>query len=271
MPKTYAINEEERKQFAGLYLLERMINMPLTFPLWLERNDKDLEPVLEWLLTKEWIQIEDTRYAPTEKGRETIVHFKRRYQDFLKNFDVFCAVDLESGEFAFEKWFDIEDDDDWHAFLDQERWEDLRVAVADFKGLNPVEVVFMSFLNEDRFGQDEEGWQFDLLLGTIWDEILEICNTALQEEDLAYEDPEDGPISGESVLKDVIQQGAELNLEIRQEESEMEEEDEDDDGWRGRPEDRVVDPVDDEDIPYDVYRGYRDDPYYVNPEWRRRW
>ncbi len=270
MPKTYAITEQDRKKFAGAYLAERMINMPVTFPVWLEKNDKDLEPVLEDALTKGVVEIRDNRYAPTAKGRELVVNFKRRYRDFLKNFDVYSAVDLESGEFAFQKWFDYEDDDEWHAYLDQERWEDLRVAVAEFKELDPVEIVFMSFLNEDRFGRDEEGWQFDLLLGSIWDEILKICSTALQAEDLGYEDGGE-TVSGEAVIKDVIQQGAELNMEIWREESEMADDEDEGGGPQGRPEDRVVPPVEDEDIGYDVYRGYCDDPYYVNPEWRRRW
>ena len=68
-------------------------------------------------------------------ARQQVVRFKDRYQDFLKNFDCYCAVDLGEGEFAFEEFWEYEDEDEWCSYLDQERWEDLRVAVAEFKKL----------------------------------------------------------------------------------------------------------------------------------------
>ncbi|MCP4579785.1 MAG: response regulator [Deltaproteobacteria bacterium] len=75
--------------------------------------------------------------------------------------------------------------------------------MAEFKKLDPVEIVFMSFLNEDRFGRDETGWQFDLLLGNIWDEILHICNTAIRLEDLGYEVITEGdPIKALGIFKE---------------------------------------------------------------------
>ncbi len=271
MKKRYSVSEDEKKQFASAYLLDRMINGPLTFPLLLEDHDKDLEPILEYMLTRDYVEIKGHRYVPGSKGREVLLRFSRRYKDYLKNFDVFCAVDLESGNFAFEKWFEIEDDAVWDAYLEEERWEDLRVAVAAFKKLNPVEIVFMSFLNEKRFGNAGEGWQFDLLLGTVWDEILEICNSALCVADLAYEDDERNSISGEDVIKDVLSQGAELNLWIREEEEkeeEEEEEDEDEFGSRGHhgDDDSYVETVVVEEVSYDTYNAYYD-PFYISPVW----
>ena len=53
MTKRYRINDEEKKQFAGIYVLEYMINKPEQFPLLLSENDQDLEPILEWLLVKD--------------------------------------------------------------------------------------------------------------------------------------------------------------------------------------------------------------------------
>ncbi len=261
---TYAVSEEEKKQFAAGYMLEKMINSGQTFSILLEGNDKDLEPVLEYMMMKDYIKIEEHRYVPANKGREVLKSFMGRYTDFLRNFDVYCAVDLESGNFAFEEWFEYEDEDAWEEYLDDERWEDLRVAVAEFRKINPVEIVFMSFLNESRFGADDEGWQFDLLLGSIWDEILEICNAALKVEDLGYSDDDGNAISGEDVIMDVLRQGAELNLWIKEEEAKLAEEGggDEDPGFPGR--------VDVEDIDDEVYRGYCD-PHYVNPVWRRRW
>ncbi len=71
----------------------------------------------------------------------------------------------------------------------------------------------MSFLNEGRFGKDDNGWQFDLLLGSVWDEILEICNTTLSVEDLGWSDDQ-GSVSGEDVIKDIVAQGSVLVEEL---------------------------------------------------------
>lgn len=213
----YSVTDQQKKEFAGIYLLEFIINKPKAFALFLEHDESDLEPILEYLLVKGWIQImNDEKYVPTVDGRLELKKFLEKYSAYLENFDVFCAVDLGAGEFAFQYWDDIEDEEEWERFLNQERWEDMRVAVADYLKMNPVEIVFMSFVAEDRFGRDQTGWQFDLLLGSVWDEILEICNTALQVNDLSYES-DTGIVSGENVIQDIIKQGKALVREILQE------------------------------------------------------
>lgn len=217
----FSLNETQKKDFAGLYILEFMINEPKAFALFLEKNDADLEPVLEWLLVKEYITIEkNERYLANEKGRSALVQFLRRYSEFLHFFDVYSAVDLNSGEFAFANYFEYESKGKWEAYLKQECWEDLRVTVASYKGIDPLEIVFMSFVQEKRFGRDASGWQFDLLLGSVWDEILEICNSALKIEQLGYES-DDGSVSGESVIQDVITQGISLIDELHSQETEL--------------------------------------------------
>lgn len=216
----YSVTEAQKSQFAAIYLLEYMINAPKLFALMLEREEEDLEPILEWLLVRDLVQIKDEEcYTPTEKGREALQRFMRRYSDFLTFFDVFCAVDLEEGSFAFADYFDFDTKSSWHAHLNQERWEDLRVAVAAYKGIDPVEIVFMSFVNEERFGRTETAWAFDLLLGSVWDEILNICNSALRIEQLGW-DGEDGPVSGETVIQDILNQGLSIVEQLHgQEES----------------------------------------------------
>ena len=261
---SYSISEEKKKQFAGLYLLERMINKPEVFDILLENNDADLEPILEYLLAKSLIRIEKEKlYVPSEQGRETIVKFTQKYQDFLRNFDIFCAVDLGEGRFAFEEYFELKDGE-WSDYLNQDIWEDLRVAVAEFKGVDLVEIVFMSFIHEERFGFDEKsGWQFDLLLGSVWDEILNICNSALTIKDLAYLDG-DTEVSGEDVIKDVITQGAKLNHHLWQREDYFQNRyDNNDDS--NHP-DRYVDPVHGDPQNDVVYQCYYN-PFYISPVW----
>jgi hypothetical protein len=215
----YTVTESQKSQFAAIYLLEYMINAPKLFALMLEREEEDLEPILEWLLVRDFIQIQDQeRYVPTAKGRDALQRFMRRYSDFLTFFDVFCAIDLGQGSFAFADYFDHDSKSSWQAYLNQDHWEDLRVAVAAYKGIDPVEIVFMSFINEERFGRNATGWAFDLLLGSVWDEILNICNSALRVEQLGWEG-EDGPVSGESVMADILNQGLALVQELHQREA----------------------------------------------------
>jgi hypothetical protein len=231
--KKYTVSDEQKSVFAGVYLLEYMINRPQTFNVYLDRDDQDLEPVLEWLASKSYINIQSTPpppekkegffsflkknkedssselpsqyYQVSTKGRKVLQSFLKRYSDFLNLFDIFCAVDLEQGEFAFSKFTPSQPELAWNTFLNDERFDDLRVAVCDYIGINPVEIVFMSFIQEERFGQNTDKWQFDLLLGTVWDDILTICNTAIQWNELAY-----STNAAKDVIQDIISQGADL-------------------------------------------------------------
>jgi hypothetical protein len=206
----WTVSDEQKLRFAGIFLLEYMINHPRIFQLWLEDEDSDLEPILEWLLVKEWIQIREAKdYIPTEEGRNVIKRFMERYARFVYFFDVFSGVDLGSGEFAFERYFEILEPDEWQAYLHQERFEDVRIAIAEHLGIDAVEIVFMSFIREDRFGRDATGWQFDLLLGSVWDEILDVCNSATDVSELGYQDG-DRWIDGSIVAEDILQQGGAL-------------------------------------------------------------
>lgn len=264
----YSVTEEQKKQFASIYVLNYMINTPKSFPVFLEGRNEDLEPVLEFMMMHDYIEIKDEKsYIPSQKGRTVLEKFAKRYSDFLANFDIYCAVDLEKGEFAFERYLDfIDDGDAWNEYLSDERWEDLRIAVAIYKKIDPVEVVFMSFINEGRFGKQPEGWQFDLLLGSVWEEIVDICNAALKVEDLGYEDDE-GKVTGEEVIMDIIETAADINIQLLEEAKKMDLEmaaqiETDDDG----DDDYYVDRVEYEIIEPRIYERYRD-PYYVNPVW----
>lgn len=206
----WTVSDEQKLRFAGIFLLEYMINHPRIFQLWLEDADSDLEPILEWLLVKEWIQIRDAKdYVPTEEGRNVIKRFMERYARFVYFFDVFSAVDLGAGEFAFERYFEILEPEEWQAYLHDERFEDVRIAIAEHLGIDAVEIVFMSFIREDRFGRDATGWQFDLLLGSVWDEILDVCNSATDVSELGYQDGERW-IDGANVAEDILLQGGKL-------------------------------------------------------------
>lgn len=272
----YTINEEQKMNFAGVFVLEYMINKPSIFAVFLEGNDADLESILEWLLVKEYVAIEDKeKYIPTEKGRNCLKLFLSRYTEFLNIFDIYCGVDLEVGEFAFEEYFDYQDHGSWSHYLAQEKFEDLRIAVASYKKIDPVEIVFMSFINEERFGKNDTGWQFDLLLGTIWDQILDICNTALAWQELGHTDDQ-GKVSANVVIEDIIGQGTELMLELHRKEASFASAsitgNRDDAGDAGDAGDDGphVERVAIEEHPYSYYEPYHD-PFYISPLWLAVW
>ncbi|MGJ8640470.1 MAG: hypothetical protein ACSHYA_13870 [Opitutaceae bacterium] len=269
MSAPYTLEDNQKMEFAGIYLLEYMINHPKRFNVLLQAEEEDLEPILEWLLVRDTVEIkEDNTYQATSKGRTSLQRFMARYSDFLNIFDIYCAVDLGLGEFAFASYFDYDDKASWKHFLAAERWEDMRVAVAQFKSVDPVEIVFMSFLNEDRFGRDQVGWQFDLLLGTVWDEILNICNTAVQIEQLSYES-EDGIVSGESVMEDIIQQGTALLIDLKSREARLDSRI-DHPGAPSAHQPGMVDPVDFPNHDIDYYQHYNASDYRP-PHWQDRW
>ena len=276
--KPYKVTEEERTRYAGVYLLWRLINDRESLPVYLEDDNAFLDTMLKELYQKEYVEIseEEGQYEPTEAGRELVVKFMERYTDFLKVYDLYHSVDLEAGEFAMARYFDFDHEGDerqWRSFLDDERWEDLRVAVVEYKKINPVEIVFMSSINEGRFGKGSKtGWQFDLLLGTVWDAILEVCNTNLSWQDLGDED----------VIRDIITQGTELMLSLLSEEEKrvtaarQYDDDDDDDGYKGNGVggDIVETTVIEEVVPvvdYGYYNTWYVDPFYCAPFWYDPW
>jgi len=207
----WSVSNEQKHRFAATCLVDVMINGLQTFPVLLEQNDADLEPVLEWMLVRNWVEITPSnRYAATRQGHEVLERFVRRYTKFLFFFDVFSGVDLGAGTFAFQRYFDLPNPRAWQDYLNQPNFSDLRIAMAEHLGINPVEVVFMNFLREKRFGLSESGWQFDLLLGSVWDEILDVCNNAIDVNDLGYTAPDGVVVAGYVVAEDILIQGTDL-------------------------------------------------------------
>ncbi len=242
-------NETKANTFASIYLLHQM-DEGAQIPIILDENYEFIEPLLEQLHSKNYIGIQDGSYRLGEHGEEVLQRFYSRYKEYLRIYDIFSAVDLDKKEFAFAKYFDFESDEAWCEYLDDERWSDLRIAVARLKKLDAHEIVFMSFLNEGLFGADETGWQFDLILGSVWDEIRDICRNALTERDLG----------GEQSLMRLIRQGSELMIQLLEHEQKLQQ-------WQ-REQDKS-DPNDDDDyevVEIEEYYPYRD-PFYVSPFW----
>ena len=69
----------------------------------------------------DYIKIEKNElYIPSTKGRDLLKQFMARYSEYLTMFDIFSAVDLEGGEFAFSSYFEFKDEQTWNEFLNNE-------------------------------------------------------------------------------------------------------------------------------------------------------
>lgn len=256
--KQYTISEEQRKEYASGFLLDLLVNGGKRYSVVLENADKYLESLFVYMMSKDYIGLDDKNYyTPKQKGIEKLDNLKQRYEEYLAHFDLFCAVDLEQGEFAFEKIFEL-DDEQWEAYINQDRFVDLRIAVAWFKKINPADFVFLSFLKEGRFDTERPNWQFDLLSGLIWEQVEEIIASAIQIEELAYTVDEEEIVSGEAVIEDVIRQGAKLSEKLYLEEERL----------RHENSEYPNDYYDNDQENYSVvtYQSYYD-PFFVSPLW----
>lgn len=243
----YKLSAEQQKNFAGIYLLRRMINGGLMLQADLPGDDSFLKPTLDWLYSKSSVAVDTKRatWAPTEQGRDHLVKFEQRYYDYLKTYDIYSAVDTGAGEFGFayinyfssvencqellqdprwsilwldiqpmlqpKHWADTFSSAAFKQFLRADNWEDLRVAVAEYKKLDSLEIVFMSLINEGRLDKGERAWQFDLHAGWAFAEVEKICNAAVHVDQLGSED----------VIRDIITQGSQLMIALIEREEQI--------------------------------------------------
>ena len=252
----YKIEEKDKARYIKLVLLNEIINFQHYFPVKLEGEDIFLGQYLQAMKENGILDIKKGNYIPTAKGREELVNLYAKFHEYLKMFDIYCAVDLEKGEFAFSSIDDIKDDNKWFEFLEEERFSDVRVAVAEFKNIDAIEIIFMTFLNENKFDCTAPRWQHNLVTDKIWLEVEEIANTAISSEYLKTD----------GVLEDVIRKGTKIAMErIKIAEDSLKNENDNDESDE-IIEEEIVEIV---EMPVCSY-GYWDpyyDPYYVSPLW----
>ena len=177
-----------------------------------ETDDEGLESLLNFMESRGTLTVEeDNYYKATDKGHEVYQDLVKQLEAYVTHFEVYAYVDLEQGIFG-----DPEKD-----LLEGEKWSDLRVAVAEHKGIDPYRVVFLAMLSAETFYENPD-WKFDLSMGTLFDEMEQIVQEQLCVEDLGYKN-DDGQVSGEDVILDIIDQGSRLTSERRQQEKEIEE------------------------------------------------
>lgn len=209
-----ALTEESCHQMAALILLDRLITEPEKYHAgMMDEENELLEPLFDFMMREDLISVgEDDHFKPTEKGRKAYQTLLHQQQSYLANFEVYAAVDLAEGLFG-----DADSDR-----LDAPNWTDLRVAAAEYKGIDPYRMVFLSMLADGTFFENS-GWKFDILLGSSFFKELEgIIGSQIMAGELGYQDEDGTSISGETVLEDVILRGAEVNRERMERERERE-------------------------------------------------
>ena len=175
-----------------------------------ETDDEGLESLLNFMESRGTLTVEeDNYYKATDKGHEVYQDLVKQLEAYVTHFEVYAYVDLEQGIFG-----DPETD-----LLEGDKWSDLRVAVAEQKGIDPYRVVFLAMLSAGEFYENPD-WKFDLSMGTLFQEMKQIVLEQLHMDDLGYSDNE-GKISGEDVIRDIIEQGSELVAKRKNREQEI--------------------------------------------------
>jgi len=164
-----------------------------------ETDDECLQSLLNFMESRGTLTVEeDNYYKATDKGHEVYQDLIKQLEAYVTHFEVYAYVDLEQGIFG-----DSETD-----LLEGDKWSDLRVAVAEHKGIDPYRVVFLAMLSSETFYENPD-WKFDLCMGTLFQKMKQIVLEQLHVDDLGYSDSE-GKVSGEEVIRDIIKQGSEL-------------------------------------------------------------
>ena len=175
-----------------------------------ETDDEGLESLLNFMESRGTLTVEeDNYYKATDKGHEVYQDLVKQLEAYVTHFEVYAYVDLEQGIFG-----DPEKD-----LLEGEKWSDLRVAVAEHKGIDPYRVVFLAMLSAETFYENPD-WKFDLSMGTLFQEMKQITLEQFHVDDLGYSDGE-GNVSGEEVIRDIIRQGSELISQRKSREQEI--------------------------------------------------
>ena len=175
-----------------------------------ETDDEGLESLLNFMESRGTLTVEeDNYYKATDKGHEVYQDLVKQLEAYVTHFEVYAYVDLEQGIFG-----DPETD-----LLEGTKWSDLRVAVAEHKGIDPYRVVFLAMLSAETFYENPD-WKFDLSMGTLFQEMKQIVLEQLHVDDLGYSDSE-GKVSGEEVIRDIIEQGSELVAHRKSREQEI--------------------------------------------------
>ena len=201
-----SLTDSQRQEFSILLLLHHIAGSQDKIHFsFLDQNHKTIESNLKELEQQDLVQLDvEQYYQLSEKGQQSYDRLVQQQVSYQAHFEIYAFVDLGAGTFA-----DPETD-----LLEDERWADLRVAVAEHKGIDPYRVVFLAMLSDESFFASPD-WYFDLAMGTLFDELESITKEQMRIDELGYEDEDGNEVMGEEVIADVIEQGSQLAQERR--------------------------------------------------------
>jgi hypothetical protein len=228
-PQSWTLTEAEQLNYQALYILYLMLEKGIVFPNFLGGNLKYVQSAVDFLEEKKLIvqtekiitgkkvlgvtvKKDDVMwiFEPTAAATGIVEQYKRRYREFLSLYDVFAHVDPTKGEFAFGAFKAIileEGEEAWQEYKKHPRWVDYRIPVAVYKGIDPREFVFFSFIEEGRFiptaADTEHEWAKRLFLGDVWEEMYAILASAPKWEEQGDEENEPAEI-----METIITEGA---------------------------------------------------------------
>ena len=265
----YKLETEQKKYFCSVLMLEDMNNFNKIYPILLKGDDELLEPIFIYMMSKDLVETKGEIYSITNKGKKVLKNYIEKLYEFRSMFKVFCAIDIETDEIGFKRFFDFDTDEQFYAHIQEERFEDLRVAVCEFKGINPLEIIFLEFVDGGDYDFEEEGWQADLITGLIWDDLLDVANSNLKIEDLdKYNDSDELIESGEDYMCRMIKDSTTLMVGLIKKQAEIDAEEIDDDDeietteTIETTEHFIQEPV----YTYEYFEDYYD-PYYCSSIW----
>ncbi len=280
-PASYSLTPEKLIMLQGLLLLTYMLQSGKKYSAMLIGNERCLEKPLQTLHVAGDVDLgKDNKYSVTEQGAKKVKNFRMRYTEFLKLYDIFSYVNLrdntEPTDFAFEKFFDYEDEE-WERYKGRECWKDVRIAIAEFKGMDVIEIAFMSFIFEGRFDFND-GWEVEMLTGDAFDKVIMACNNNIRLE--SPNNPASDATISEVEAKNILTKGMDIGFELRKREKELRDEYEAQkaaykesqaQSQSSTEEDEVEEVVTTTtitsvDVP-DSYFALYCDPYYVSPIW----
>lgn len=236
-PKSWVLTNEERLNYQALYILYLITEEKVKFPNFLTGNLKFAQESIDFLESKKLItQKEEVKegkkvlgvsieksevkwvYEASTEARNIVAQHRKKFREFLTFYDVYAHVDPEQGEFAFRKIKKIllkeNGKEAWTKYKNQDRWVDYRVPVTVYKGFDPREFIFFSFMEEGRFiptSEDtEHEWAKNLFMGDIWEELEMVVSSAPR-----WEEQGDDENPSHEIMETIIIEGANVLKEQR--------------------------------------------------------
>ncbi len=230
-PFDWGLSEEEKLNFQSLYILYIISEGKVLFPNYLPGRLRYIQKAIDFLEDKKFIiQKEefdekkvlgftigksDIRYVyeATKEAKKVVQSYRKRYREYIRLYDVYAYIDPHAGKFAMNKYKKIMltggGKDAWWDYLNNERWIDYRIPVSVYKGLDPREFIFFSFIEEGRFVPDsddiEHEWAEVLFLGKIWDEMYNILDNSP-----IWEEQGDNAEESKNIMETIIIEGADV-------------------------------------------------------------